>query len=400
MVFLPDIARDGRKDNRAAVWNEQLGPLVKLPLRPGSEKVISGLDLHSVISEAEEQAERIRLLYVATTRAADYLALSAGTFLDELEKPTAPWLKLLSERFDLQTGACRTTLPDGYATPAAKITTDAPTTSRPSVASPTQGDLEQALDKAAKLSRNQSVPEVDDPWSRFAEPVLADPSAQRRFSVSRLNGELRLKSDATAFAAGAADDDDLPTSRGAAADLGTLVHQVLARVKFDGPSNVAAIVRQCAEAAGGEADEHVAPAEKMIEEFMQSDRARQIAVAKAIYRELEFLLAWPPHSAGRLYLQGFIDCLYQDAQGKWHLLDYKTNRVAPDAVETAAKPYQMQLGVYALAVEHILGQPPVELVVSFLRPAAEHRFEWNDALRQRTAEQVTMAIDAARGIRH
>ena len=67
-----------------------------------------------------------------------------------------------------------------------------------------------------------------------------------------------------------------------------------------------------------------------------------------MHAELEFLLAWPPESSladgsgngenkqqpinlrGSLFIQGFIDCLYQDAAGDWRLLDYKTNLVSPD----------------------------------------------------------------------
>ena len=42
-----------------------------------------------------------------------------------------------------------------------------------------------------------------------------------------------------------------------------------------------------------------------------------------MHRELEFLLAWPPDrpEAGGLYLRGYIDCLFRDAQGaRYHPL--------------------------------------------------------------------------------
>ena len=53
--------------------------------------------------QVEEQAERSRLLYVATTRAADYLILSSG--VSQLgSKGGSPWLKLLEQNYDLWTG--------------------------------------------------------------------------------------------------------------------------------------------------------------------------------------------------------------------------------------------------------------------------------------------------------
>ena len=43
-----------------------------------------------------------RLLYVATTRAADYLILSSG--LEDLDRSRGPWMELLRRQFDLAAG--------------------------------------------------------------------------------------------------------------------------------------------------------------------------------------------------------------------------------------------------------------------------------------------------------
>ncbi|HEY2881041.1 MAG TPA: hypothetical protein VGJ15_01375, partial [Pirellulales bacterium] len=70
--------------------------------------------------------------------------------------------------------------------------------------------------------------------------------------------------------------------------------------------------------------------------------------------------------------------------------------VTAENVLAAAQQYEMQLGVYALAVEKILGQPPAELVVHFLRPAKEHQFVWNAAMRANTIDLVDKAIQSLR----
>jgi ATP-dependent exoDNAse (exonuclease V) beta subunit len=118
-----------------------------------------------------------------------------------------------------------------------------------------------------------------------------------------------------------------------------------------------------------------------------------MAQAPAVHREIDFLLAWPPQR----YFVGSIDCLYQDGRGDWHLVDYKTNDVTAEAVAAAAKKYEMQLYVYAMAAERTVGRTPVELVVHFLRLGIEHRFTWNDAARQRAVELVNDAIAASDG---
>ncbi len=175
------------------------------------------------------------------------------------------------------------------------------------------------------------------------------------------------------------------------------MHKALARMDYDGSTDIAALLRRLLEAESAEAESHRASAEEMLSKFLCSPRAKNLVQARQVHRELEFLLAWPPGDAGSngaRYLQGYIDCLYQDADGKWHLLDYKTNRISAENVAAAAGQYEMQLGVYALAVEEILGKPPAELVVHFLAPAAEHRFIWDDAMRRRTMEQVNQAMAA------
>ena len=53
----------------------------------------------------EDLAEFNRLLYVAATRAADYLILSAG--VEEPGKAAGPWMELLARRFDLMTAKTR-----------------------------------------------------------------------------------------------------------------------------------------------------------------------------------------------------------------------------------------------------------------------------------------------------
>ena len=62
----------------------------------------SGTENPSGAEEPAEADEITRLLYVATTRAADRLILSAGMSPDL--KPEFPWMQLLAERFHLDTG--------------------------------------------------------------------------------------------------------------------------------------------------------------------------------------------------------------------------------------------------------------------------------------------------------
>jgi ATP-dependent helicase/nuclease subunit A len=115
-----------------------------------------------------------------------------------------------------------------------------------------------------------------------------------------------------------------------------------------------------------------------------------------VRREIEFLLPWPIAGAdgdGR-YLHGYIDCLYQDAQGRWRLLDYKTNRASVENAAAVAQGYELQLLVYTLACEKSLGEPLAECTLVLLDPGTEHAFAWDAAARRKGADRLTDAMQS------
>jgi ATP-dependent exoDNAse (exonuclease V) beta subunit len=135
----------------------------------------------------------------------------------------------------------------------------------------------------------------------------------------------------------------------------------------------------------------------IVQRFLQTPRARALAKARRLYRELEFVMAWPLDKKpmpDAPYLQGFIDCLYEDDSGRLRLVDYKTHRVEAKHAAAAAEPYREQLGIYALATEQILGRAPDELVVSFLQSGVEQTFPWNNDARQRVIAEIDAGLKA------
>jgi ATP-dependent exoDNAse (exonuclease V) beta subunit len=136
-------------------------------------------------------------------------------------------------------------------------------------------------------------------------------------------------------------------------------------------------------------------ARRLVTQFLRTPRAAALATARQRHVEQEFLLAWPPGAATAepRYLQGFIDCLYQDAGGGWHVLDYKTNQVDAASLAATAAQYEMQMLVYALAVERILGQVPASIVLHFLRPGLEQEFKLDGKSKRALVEMVNRSID-------
>jgi ATP-dependent helicase/nuclease subunit A len=384
LVILPDIDRKSDFRGPSAALDPDLGPVVAPPADEESdEPSTTGIDLYRSIEKRADAEERKRLFYVATTRAADYLILSsslAGYDPDELE---SDWTKLLAERFDItSTGEFRGALPAGYETPHVRVTNTDPVTKFKPIGASRGADLVAIVQDARDLAGSGGgviPPDVG--------PLEPDATARVQFSVSRLSGKLVRPDSRELPWAPILDPEAVDPLT-----FGTMVHAALQRVPLTGKLAIAPLCEQLAtERVLRNSGRAAEDATAMLERFASSPRWKAITAAKTVHRELEFLLAWSPDAAIDRYLQGFFDCIYQDAAG-WHLIDYKTNDVTAAKVPRESARYEMQMLVYALALERALGEPPVELVLHFLRPGVEHKFPWNDDMRRRCIELVEAAM--------
>jgi ATP-dependent helicase/nuclease subunit A len=382
IVVVPDLNRVPHGGGGRVHLDARLGPLAR-PLSTDDEpRAVSGYDLWRFDEKVEEAAEMNRLLYVATTRAADYLILSTG--VQTLGEAKSPWMQLLDRRFDLTTGRFLGELPPGQDPPQVKVTTEPP--SGKAVA--TRGPRPDIM---ALATRMEGITPRANAVRAAVDPLTADLEARRQFSFSRLSGTLHRKYERLDEAATGMSGS--PDPRG----LGTLVHAALAALTSPNEVDIRELVEHFAEQHLPDAPAAVAEAVAMIERFATSPRARQIAAAQASHAEVEFLLAWPAadDAAGSIALRGYLDRLYQDAEGRWHVLDFKTNRVGPGGVAAVAAAYEMQMYVYALATERILKSSPSSLTLHFLRTGEEYAFAWNDAARARVEQMVNDAMAAA-----
>ncbi len=401
VVVVPDLNRGLTMRPPAVALDEQLGPLV----RAVEDDQFVGLQLFQHRDKLQELEERKRLLYVACTRAADYLILSSS--IADIKKPKSDWLEMLGNQFDLQNGSLLGTLPAGYNAPEIRVTTAEPETDRKQSAGKRGADLLKLV-----AGTRQTLSDGKGRVPVEVAPVPVDGAARRRFSFSRLTGGLVEKSPGVATPGleiatpglehDPADHESSSTTldpRG----LGTLVHAVLERVDFRSPTDIKGLCEYLApQHLEQQADAAAAEAAAMVDQFLGSARAQQIAQAKIVRKEVEFVVPWSVKGpwpieeerfAGR-YLHGFIDCLYQDAAGGWYLLDYKTNNVRAENIADAAEHYRMQMYVYGLACRQALGREPSECVLHFLRPGVDFAFPWDDANQRDMAAKIDAAIEA------
>ena len=404
LVVLPDLDRQRHAGMAMPVLDVNLGPLVSIDAEEKEGTI--GIDLYRHAEDVQELEERKRLLYVACTRAADYLILSSS--IDDPEKPRRDWLQLIDQRISLVDGELRSPLPEGYGVPRVRVIGEEPVIDGEKTAARRGAKLDEIVAKTRQLAAKRGG---DLPHG--SEAILADAAARRRFSFSQLTGVLTLATgdapgdaallidgDASAGEATGADEMAVASDleRGDGRALGSLVHATLERLDFKHPERAAELCEflapQFLDGGAEPSPAVVATAVAMVERFLSSPRGIELAAAKIVRREVEFLLPWPPGevaAAGR-YFHGYIDCLYQDAAGVWRLLDYKTNRVAAANVDQVASQYELQMLVYSLAVEQALGAPPAEAALELLDAGDERCFTWSDAQWQQGIERINKAM--------
>jgi ATP-dependent exoDNAse (exonuclease V) beta subunit len=135
-------------------------------------------------------------------------------------------------------------------------------------------------------------------------------------------------------------DPDRPTG----IRFGVLVHAVLGTVPLDGDADVIRRVTELQARTLGSSDEEVESAAKVVHTVLALpilERARKAAQAHRCRRETP--IAW---RNGDALIEGVIDLAFEEGR-RWTLVDFKT-----DEEFRSAAPYQRQLGLYALAVEH------------------------------------------------
>jgi ATP-dependent helicase/nuclease subunit A len=152
-----------------------------------------------------------------------------------------------------------------------------------------------------------------------------------------------------------------------AARRGLAVHAVLERLDFARPAISPAELARAG--VGGSADERAAVAE-LAGAFARSPLCPRLARAESVLplrREASFAV-----TVGDLLVNGTIDVLAREADGRMLVVDYKTDRIDPatDLAERVAADYEIQRRIYGLAALRA-GATGVEVAYCFLRRPEE-----------------------------
>jgi ATP-dependent helicase/nuclease subunit A len=324
--------------------------------------------------------EKLRLLYVACTRARDHLVVAVHHQKDDRSYACTVWTTTQSE-------------PDTWrALPAEEEDGPAAMTATVAVTSPALAD------KPSTEAATASVPPDDDreAWLAAREALLA-PQRRPRFvaatTIAREAGAAAVEEesdpDDPAGPGGITGDADLPVTprrRGRAGTaIGRAVHATLQFTDLAAPAGLEA---QAARQADLEAvPEHAAVIAAMARSALASD-AVQLAAKSVSHNEI--YVAAP---VGDRVIEGYIDLLIETPEGLV-IVDYKTDTVASEAdVDAKLATYELQGAAYAVALEESTGMPVVDCRFVFCRPsgAIERRVVDLDAAKDRVRRQLERA---------
>ena len=94
---------------------------------------------------------------------------------------------------------------------------------------------------------------------------------------------------------------------------------------------------------------------KALSRFFQSDLYKSIKESKRVYREKRFSVRDVLHNNRSVLVQGVIDCFFENPDGSYSVVDYKTDRVK--TFEELTNRHKIQLDCYRRAVERMTGCP-------------------------------------------
>ena len=158
-----------------------------------------------------------------------------------------------------------------------------------------------------------------------------------------------------------------------ATERGTALHLAMQHIRYDSCATVEAVKTELERLVAEKLltprqAESVAP--ERIAAFFASPLGRRVLSAKNVWREFKFSLLLGPHhipfdlkpeemaqweaSGDEILFQGVVDCCFEE-DGKLHIIDFKTDRVAKEHLEERARGYAGQISAYAHAMERILG---------------------------------------------
>ena len=306
------------------------------------------------LDEQMSSYERLRLMYVATTRARDHLVVSLHRY-----GPTDTNARRLADAGAAQTGAV----------PLPASTRDSiPAPTSATVLAPPDFDTWLAgVRQSAEASRRHpaysaSGLEGTDPDAEAALPDVEGPLPDIAVGADVAITMTRTDDEVASGAAKGGRDVELPAwSKGRyGSAIGRAVHGVLQVVNLAAPDDIEdAVAAQCVA-------EGVVQFTPLVASLVRSALGSDV-VKRAAVRE-----HWRESYVGMVeedgtVLEGFVDLIYREDDGSLVIVDYKTDDAPDTALPSRMEYYAPQVNAYRTIVETAIDGPAAAPILVFAR---------------------------------
>lgn len=363
----PIVVFAGLNINRNAttpplLWHEDGRPEVR---------VRSGLETpgYAELKELEDelgQHEEVRRNYVGATRARDHLIVS-------LYRKEAKNGKTSADRI---AGVL-----DGDRASFRRITHD-------QIPEPPQLEREQEPDDTPVTADDRAT------WLQRRHNAVAQYASLPRESATGIAKRAAAETEEVRTNPNDEPDDDLPPWRRGRAGtaIGRATHGVLQVIDLqdwtESDLQAASDAQAAAESLNRNQSGEVS---RLARVALESDTVREARAANRYWREL-----YAAVEIEGVLLDGFIDLLYETADGKLVVVDYKTDALREgEAVDAAVWRYRLQAASYALMLEESLNRPVSRCVLLFLHPDEEREVaDLRGAIEEVRQSLLTLLITA------
>lgn len=334
----------------------------------------------------KQAAERKRLLYVAATRAQDYLLISGQATIKKGGQLSARgWLGQLLAALGMTELERKAEQCHSFANEQIRVLM------------PIYDPADSDPSAIHEVRANPAAAEQDSAEFPPLPPPLLEPlPAQKRLSPQHYTATQLADFGAFRHSSGRARDfyrrrlryhtveEPAPGAHGSRhfrRARGAVMHELLRGDHYDaGEDFIRAQAWQKGLTNPRQIDKAVADAKRLLAKFRDSDVNKWISDARkagrALYMELPFVFRYN-YRKNECVIHGVIDLLWQRANGTWAIVDYKTAAQEAEPAEQARR-YHLQLAVYAAAAQARLNLPKL--------PAAFLHYLW---------DSHTQSIDAA-----
>lgn len=389
VVFLVDAARIS-KSQESSLLRDSTGHLACKVYDEAESRLVEAYAYRRAqrLRRAREEAESLRLLYVAATRAQDRLIISGQIKRTQQGWSTSGWLRQLVDLLDLNDWEDSGTLECKWGklavTWVSSQSDETLSTAPTSEARTGNWAMPNVMPQMPPLMGAIEIPS-DAPARSLTATQIASLGA---FAVDVPHRTLHRQRLLRSLI------DDTPErvtrvvntpQRVSGRRIGEIVHRALRAWRFPTPQDdLSNLLRDYAWEEGvvdpDDIREAVTESRVLLEQIRRSElyaRVDSVQRAGKLYAEVPFVF-----STDRRIIHGKIDALMQTADGEWVVIDYKSSTVrgGQSATNLAdhARRYHLQMGVYASAVQRLLGGVTPQVYIYYIR--------YNHTIRVETAE--------------